>query len=221
MARLPLHPSPSPTLPDTTPRQLASDALGFDHPLTRACDALDATLRQLLVVVAVLAGSVAAVIEKAFWARSLALAAAIVLLAVAAIAAIRNQSRRDLALDLILEGRETLPVAVVQRQRQRLASTRTRRTLARTFESMIDETLNRQRLAIRGARPLLHVRLIKEAQHDMRLVAQLLRADGATVRGVAFSERMITHCESPLYGSDAAALRAQLRRACELLRSRD
>jgi len=217
MARLPVKSYPSPTLPEPAQRQLASDVLGFDHPLTRASDALDTNVRQLLVVATVLAGSVAVAIERVTWARPLALAAGIVLLGIAAIAAIRAQIRRDRALDLILEGREALPISVVQRQRRRLASPRARRTLARTLVSMVQETLDRRPPALRSARPLLHRPMIAEVQDEIRAVAELLRSDRATVRGVAFSKRIMTHPDSPLYGRDVAALRDALRRARTLL----
>ncbi len=56
-----------------------SDLLGLDHPLTRASQAFDATIRQLLVVVGMLAGGVAAALEHASWGREVAIAAGLVL----------------------------------------------------------------------------------------------------------------------------------------------
>ncbi len=194
-----------------------SDVLGLDHPLTRASRALDATVRQLLVVVAMLAGGVAADLEHASWGRDVAIAAGLVLVAFAFAAFVRAQTRRDRALDVILEGRESLPVAVVQRQRRRLARPRTRHSLARTLKSMIDETLHNRSLALHSSRPLLHPSLIAAAQDDMRATASALRGEHSTVRGVALVERLITRGESPLYGRDAVALRGELARARALL----
>jgi hypothetical protein len=200
--------------------QLASAVLGRDHPLTRACDALEGALRQLLVVAAVLVGSVLAAIEHNAWARSIALAAAIVLAGVAAVSALLAQSRRERAIDVILQGQELLPVGAVARQRRRLAARRTRRALARTLVRMTDETLRRTPGSPRSARPVLHRPLIAAAAGEIQALAAALRDDRAAVRGVAFSERLITRSDSPLYGRDLAALRAELRRARELLRGR-
>ncbi len=169
-----------------------SDVLGLDHPLTRASDALDATVKQLLVVVGLFAGGVAASIEDARWGRELAIAAGVVLLGFAFAAWIRAQTRRDRALDLILEGRESLPLAVVQRECRRLASRRTRQALARTLDSMIRETLQRRPLVLRSARPLLSRALITETQYEIRAVVRLLLGETVTVRGVALVERVMT-----------------------------
>jgi hypothetical protein len=194
-----------------------SDVLGLDHPLTRASRALDATVRQLLVVVGMLVGGVVAAVEQAGWGREVAIAAGLVLVAFAFAALIRAQTRRDRALDLILEGRESLPVSVIQRQRRRLARPRTRRSLAKTLEAMIDETLHIRPMALRSARPLLHRPLIAEAQADMRATAGALRHEDPAIRGVALVERLLSRGESPLYGRDAAALRSELARARALL----
>lgn len=194
-----------------------SDVLGLDHPLTRACARVDATRRQLLLVAAILAGSLLAALDGSTIAPAVAIAAALVLAGFAAAAFIRTQARRDCVLDLILEGRENLPVELVQRQRLRLASPRVRRALAATLQAMVEEILRPPRLGLRTVRPLLFRAVIIETLPDLERVISRLRGPDATVRGVAFTERLITHGESALYGDDSAALRDQLRRARVLL----
>ena len=194
-----------------------SDVLGLDHPLTRACAALDTTIQQLLIVAAIFAASIAAALDRSTIAPSVAVAAALVLAGFGVAALSRAQTRRDRVLDLIVEGRENLPVTLVQRERRRLASPKLRRGLAGTLESMVEETLRPCTLAFRSARPVLSRSAVVEAQADVREVVGLLRGLGATVRGVAFTERLVTRGDSVLYGHDIAALRDGLRRARVLL----
>jgi hypothetical protein len=189
----------------------------LDQPLTHASEALDVSVKQLLVVVAMFVGGVAGAVEHATWGRSLAIAAGLVLLGFAFVAWTRVQTCRDRALELILEGKEDVPLRIVQRQRRRLASARTRSSLARTLESMIDETLRRGPLALRSARPLLSRSLIRAVQGELRGIARLLEREDATVRGTALIERIVTRGESSLYGQDPAALRSDLARARALL----
>jgi hypothetical protein len=194
-----------------------SDVLGFDHPLTRASDAFDTTVKQLVVVAGMFAGGVSAAVEHASWGPDVAIASGLVLVGFAFVAWVRAQNRRDRALDLILEGHESVPVSVVQRHCRRLASARTRHSLARTLESMIDETLTSRPLALRSARPLLHRPLIAAVQDEMRAIASLLSTETPSARGVALVERIVTRGESPLYGEDAEPLRSELARARALL----
>jgi hypothetical protein len=188
-----------------------------DHPLTRASAALDATVRQLMVVGAMLAGSVAAAVEHAAWARSLAVASAVALLGFVAAALFRRQTRRDRALDLIVEGRENIPMSVVQRQCRRLARPKTQRTLGRALDAMVKDTLYRPWPLPLSSRPLLHRPLIARLHKEIRVVAELLSSGGASIRGVAFCERLVTDGASPLYGEDPLSLHAELSRARALL----
>ena len=78
------------------------------------------TGRQWVHVAAVLAGSVIARIEGREWAGPLAGSAMIVLLILTVLVAAHKQRERDCAIELVLEGRERVPIAAVQRQRRRL-----------------------------------------------------------------------------------------------------
>jgi hypothetical protein len=115
-----------------------SDVLGSDHPLARATDALQNVVRHALAVAAALVGSTIDLIAGRTWPATLAASAAAVLVGLIAIAAACKQTQRERALAVIIEGREHVPVATVQRQRRRLLDPRTRATLARNLTVMIE-----------------------------------------------------------------------------------
>ena len=140
MRRPPLHASRADRVADGV-----SAGLRAGHPLLRAAEAVRYTVRQGVNVAAVLAGSVIALIEGRSWAPPLALSAAGVLLVLGVLLAAHLRRERDRAIELILEGREGVPVAAVQRQRRRLSSKRTRLGLASSFEDILQEASTRRR----------------------------------------------------------------------------
>ena len=190
----------------------ASDVLGSDHPLARATEALDSVVRQWLAVAAILVGSIIGLIVGRAWAAALAASATVVLLGLTAIAAACKQSQRDRALALILEGRDSVPVAVVQRQRRRLLDPRTRTTLARNLAVMIDQSSPRRGLSACRITPLFERAVIRAVADDLRAVVRLLGSGDAPVRGVALVEHLLTDVFSPLYGNEVEPLREELRR---------
>lgn len=187
-----------------------------DHVLTRASHTLEVLARQWRAVAAALVGSGIAIAEGAHWARPLAVGAALVLLGLTVLIAAKRSMRRDRAIDLIVDGSETVPVSAIQRERRRIAASRARRSLAAALDALVEETLNRRAGFARTARPLLDARLIATLQNEIRETAALLRSDRVSVRAVARAERLVTRGDSPLYGDDAAALRAELRGISEL-----
>lgn len=196
---------------DARPRS-ASAVLGSDHPLARATEALDGVVRQWLAVAAVLVGSIIDLAVGRAWAATLAASATVVLLGLAAIAAACRQSQRDCALALILAGRGSVPVAVVQRQRRRLVDSRTRTTLARNLAVMIDQASTRRGLSACKIRPLFDRAVIRAVADDLRAVIRLLRSEQAPARGVALVEHLLTDGFSPLYGNQVESLREELHR---------
>jgi len=191
--------------------QTPSAVLGPEHPLTHAVDRLESVARQSRVVGAVLVGSVIDVSEGVAWAAAAALSAVIVLFGLAILAAAFAQNRHDRALDLIIAGHESVPVAAVQRERQRLGAARTQRRLARTIDSIVEQASNPATPCVRGARPLFEIAVVALVAEDLRAISRLLRAEHASVRGVALAEHLISHATSPLYGDQAHALRSELR----------
>ena len=128
-------------------------------------------------VAAVLAGSVIALIEGRSWASPLALSAAGVLLVLGVLLAAHLQRERDRAIELILEGREGVPVAAVQRQRRRLSSKRTRLGLASSFEDILEEASTRRRVQFRPLSPLFEPRVVRAVTNELRGVIALLRSE--------------------------------------------
>jgi hypothetical protein len=195
----------------------ASAVLGPDHALSRAIDALETTLRQWRAVAAVLVGSVIALVEGRGWAPTVAGSAAIVLVGLTVIASAHGQRKRDVVLDMILNGQEPLAITAVQRQRDRLLCQRTRAKLASNVDEIIERATNRPKFQTRLVLPLFERPVVASVAGELRQIIELLLADDATARGVAGCERLITHACSPLYGQDAELLRQELHRLRDML----
>ena len=195
----------------------ASAVLGSDHPLARATEALDSVVRQSLAVAAVLVGSTIDLMAGRAWAATLAASATVVLVGLTVIAAACRQSQRDRALALILEGRDSVPVAAVQRQRRRLLEPRTRTTLARNLAAIIDQASPCRGLLACRICPLFERAVIRAVAEDLRAVIRLLGSEQAPVRGVALVEHLLTDAFSPLYGNQVEPLRDELHRIGHLL----
>jgi hypothetical protein len=196
--------------------QWPSDAelLGAAHPLVRVSRRVATVERQALATAAVLAALVG-VGDEAF-ASAVTVSAAGVLLVLLVIVAVLMDERRRQALDLIVEGQEWLPVRPVVRERDRLASTRAQVRLAKSFECVFEEGLGLRRLAP-ASLPMVRPSVAAAVPAELAVVTALLRSGRPGLRGVALVERLLTDGESPLYGEDAAALRAELRHAHSLL----
>jgi hypothetical protein len=126
-------------------------------------------------------------------------------------------ARRELCLELIVDGRQGLPLTCIERERRRLLDPRTWERLAKS----IDEILNSagRPLPVHPAvRPIFHVRVIRRVAPELCQVASLLRGDAPCVRGVAAVEWLLRSPPSPLYGVDIESLREELGRVRYLLR---
>lgn len=191
--------------------------LRSDHPLLRATEAVHYTGRQWVDVAAVLTGSVIASIEGRRWAGPLAGSAASVLLILTVLVAVHKQRERDCAIELVLEGRERVPIAAVQRQRRRLLADQTRNGLAGNLEDLIQQAASRSRRQMRVTPLPFDPMVVRMVAGELRDVIGLLRAEGVSARGVARAERLVERAVSPLYGQDVGALREELRRVRDLL----
>ena len=187
------------------------------HPLVRAAEAVGYTGRQCVYVAAVLIGGVIALIEGRPWAAALAGSAAAVLVVLGLLLAAHLQAQRDCAIGLVLEGRGSLRVAAVERQRQRLLSQRTRYALASRLGEVLEQASAGRRFRL-IAPPLFEPRIVRAVAHELGDVIDSLRSEGISACGVARAERLVERAVSPLYGQDAEALREELRRVHELLR---
>jgi hypothetical protein len=193
------------------------DLLGSEHPYTRANDALAAFWRQLGAVGLLLLASIGALIVGLGEALPLLISSAIVALALAALAGEQWDRRRFAARQLVLDGRESLPLGPVQRERRRLLEARTRHYVARSFERVLQHVTRRPAPVPPSVRPLFDVGTVASVTEDLREIVKLLHSGVAHARGVALAERLLTEGVSPLYGYDAIALRDELRRVRYLL----
>jgi hypothetical protein len=184
------------------------ELLGAAHPMVRVTAAIAVVERQASAVGIVLVASVAATDGSV--AIAVAASAAVVVVVLVAIVARLVDQRRRLAVDLIAEGREALPLRAVERERRRLIDLRARVRLARSYERVIEEALGGRRLA--PGPPMVWPWVAAAVAAELGVVAELLRGARPGPRGVAFAERLLTDGGSPLYGQDVVALREELGR---------
>ena len=204
-------------------RPVAAGAPGTDlhphHPLIRASEAVTYTARQCLYVAAVLTGSVIALIESDHWAMPLAYSAASVLIVLTGLLFAHVQRERDCAIVLILEGRETLAIAAVQRQRKRLLAARTRERIIDEFVGAIHEVCRRSP-SFSLTPPRFERAVVAAVTDELQDVIRLLGDGGCSARAIASAERLVEQATSPLYGRDVNTLRDELRRVCGMVGDR-
>ena len=122
-----------------------------------------------------------------------------------------RQQVSDRATDLIAEGREALPIATVQHQRQRLLAQRRRKALAKALDTVLRQATAPPRIVTRGTRPLFDTRVIAAVGADLRAAIELLQTRNPPARGVALIDRLITDGQSAFYGHEPLPLREELR----------
>jgi hypothetical protein len=174
---------------------------------------------QSRVVAAVLGAGIVAGIARAPWTGALTISGAIVLCGFALVAVALRQQVREQAVQLILAGRECLPVAAVQAQCRRLLAPRTRRALARSLDAMVHRALHPPNPPVRGVRPIFDVAVVAAVSGELVAVAALLRSRDVSVVGVALAEWLLTNADSPLYGHEVGPLRDDLGRVKTILRA--
>lgn len=202
-------------------RARAGDArLRPGHPLRRASEAVAYTGRQWLHVAAVLLGSVIAWAQAYRWAVPLVNSSASVLLVLTGLLFARVQRERDCAIALILEGRERLAIAPVQRQRRRLLERRTRERLIGELEDAV-RLARRPRRSISVNPPRFEASVVGPLTDELHAVMCQLADSGCSARGIASAERLVEYANSPLYGQDVDALRDELRRLGDLLNEQE
>lgn len=148
---------------------------------------------------------------------ALAIAALFVQVGLGCRLAALRAARRELCLELIVGGRQGLPLACIERERRRLLDPRTWERLATSIDGML-EIAARQLPVHPAVRPIFYVRVIRQVAPELRPIASLLRGDAPCVRGVAAVEWLLTSPASPLYGVDVEPLRQELGRVRYLLR---
>jgi hypothetical protein len=156
------------------------------------------------------AGATIAQLEGHAWATGLAIGAGIVLLVITVLIAALVARVRNYATELITEGRETLPIAAVQRERGRLLTRRRRKTLARTLDTMVRQATTPPKIRTTASRPLFDPIVIARTAPELRAVSARLQTEHAHARGVALTDKLISDGDSALYGDNEQRLRAEL-----------
>jgi hypothetical protein len=200
--------------------QNAATALGREHPLARSL-ALERTRAFQLVATSIpMLLGIAGLFRHVGQARVVLGSATLVELAlVTAIVLVRVQSR-DHASELIAAGRESVPLRVVARERELLASRAERERLAAALERHLRD-IGHWRYLFPASRPLPGVRCLRFTTGEARNVIALLRSDRSHVRGVAAARHLLTNGGSSLFGGDVELLRAELIRIGSLLETAD
>jgi hypothetical protein len=182
-----------------------------EHPLARVQQRITVRLEQAAVVGAVLAASVAELAVGAAEALAAIVACAVVEVALAVSVATLTSDRRACVIDLLIEGRGGLPLPVVRRERARLLSPAHRHERARSLRELADEA-QRKVWRPRSGRPLYTRRVVVAVAPELHAIAGRLDAGPVALGGVALTERLLSAHDSPLYGTDVARLREELRR---------
>jgi hypothetical protein len=193
-----------------------SELIGRAHTLAQVSRAVTTVERAAVAVGSLVIASVAVWGEAG--ARAVILSGVGLLLGLVVLVAILLDQRHRLALDLIVDGQQWLPVRGMVRERDHVADIRSRARLARSYERIFEDGLGLRRSAP-GPLPMVRPGIAARVLRELAAVAALLRAGDPGLRGVALAERLLIDGASPLYGDDVAALRAELCRARSLLRS--
>jgi hypothetical protein len=198
---------------------MAEGLLGASHPLSTALRASHTAIEQVLAVATVQVADLGLLYEKAPFALALAVAGCAVQVALGCRFALLAARRRDEARELIIAGREHLPLAAVERESRRLREPQRRARLARSMEVVADSA-ERGRPEPGLAGSLVRIRVRRAVAPELREIANLLQTKSAPLRGVALVEWLLTSGDSPFYGPLVGPLRQELGRARYLLAQR-
>jgi hypothetical protein len=197
-------------------RSIAALWLGPGHPLAGVLCEAETVFAQLVSVTAVQAAGVVLLFGNLRFGLSLAIAGVVVQLALVCRLAALKAHRREACLELIVAGRERVPLVCVAREWRRLRNPRTAEQLAGSVDEILRVAAQRPPLHP-AARPIFHIGVIRCGAPELHQVASLLRAGRQCVRGVAAVEGLLTSAESPLYDVEVESLRQELGRVRYLL----
>jgi hypothetical protein len=144
------------------------------------------------------------------WGLPLLIAAGITELGLGLALALHVGLQRERARELIIAGRDDLPLALLQRESRRLSRPRRTRSLARALENIVGAA-ERWPTLIRTCRPVFDPRLVRAEGPRLRAIASRLRVSRVSARTVARLVRLLTSGASPLYGREPDELRRELR----------
>lgn len=195
----------------------AASILGADHELVDVLARRRALTLQILITSVPLAFAIVGLVRGTASAPAVLVAAAIVQLALLVGVPYFRGRTREIAGELIAAGHEaSLGLRIVDSERRRLTSPKEREHMARSLEHLLRDAERWYRI-LPANRPPPGVRSLRFTEPEARDVIALLRSDGAQVRGIALTARLLRDGASPLYGHEAGRLREELRRIRYLL----
>jgi hypothetical protein len=183
-------------------------------------DDIRARAKQAMVLMSIIAASATAALAGVADARASLAAAIAVEIALGCALAGLAAAKRDHLLDLIIEGREHLPLAPVARERERLLDSRHRAQLSDSLEALRHD-VEHPVLHRPSNCPLYRPQVIAAVASELAETARSLRCSDAGSAGIAMAERLLSRHDSPLYDDNAERLRVQLRRCRFLLTNSD
>jgi hypothetical protein len=197
-------------------RLAAERLLGARHPLVGLLRQSETAFERLGCVATVQAAGVVLLVVGHRFGLWLAIAGLVVQLGLGWWVAELRARRRDLCLELIVEGCPRLSLACIEREWRRLLDARGLERLARSLEEIV-EAAAWPASRVLSSPPLFDVRVVRTLASDLRQIASLLRGDGPCVRGVAAVQLLLTSPVTPLYGRQVEPLRRELGRVRYLL----
>jgi hypothetical protein len=208
--------------PGETARDSGSDLLraeaelGGTHPLVGLLGRIEEVTAQLVALTALQGAGIVFASGGADFGLAVAAGSAVGQIVCGCRVWAFRARRRELCLELIVAGREALPLACVQREVSRLRERRTLLQLAGSLEEML-ATATRPLDRDPRNLPFFDVRVIRKVAMELQDVASQLRDAAPGVRGVAEVELLLTSAGTPLYGAEVEPLRQELGRARYLL----
>jgi hypothetical protein len=193
----------------------AEGLLGAGHPLVGLLRQAEVVYEEILAVTAVQAAGTVFLLGGHTFGWSVAVAALMVQLGLGWRLVLLRVSRRDVCVNLIAEGRGELRLTCVEKECRRLSDPGRARQHARSIDELLKAADHPPRASV--SRPLFDVGVIRSVSPELRHVAGLMRENRPPLRGVAHVERLITGGSTPMYGTEVAPLREELRRAAYLL----
>lgn len=205
----------------TADERAAESVLGRGHALTRAVANQHTLALQSAVAALAVAASTVGELAHMRHATLVVFVAGGICAAFVVAWALTRQTVGDRARDLIAAGHENVVLAVVARERRRLASRRERERLALALEAFHRDALRWHEILPRF-RPPHGVMQLRHTTGEVEAVAAALRRDRVRVQGVALTAWFLSDGhESPLYAGAVRPLREELNRIRYLLESGD
>ena len=198
------------------PRPTPAGLLGADHPLVRDLERLAVTRRHSLVVGAVLVGGIVELAEGWTAARAVVVAAVVMEVLLACRAMVLFESTRRHVLDVIADGRASLPIRAVERTCVRLRRPRHRRRLGQSVDGLLSAQIGGFDVVTTPWR-FMRADLIEPVRRELIEIVALLRDDDAGLSGIAMLQRLLTDGTSSLHGDDLRRVGEDLGRVRFLL----